>query len=285
MEHAFAEMPLVLFTTLAPAGAGAFIALALAFLTTTFSDEVLKKIDKFTWVPFVLVILGFGASFMHLASPFNAVNAFTGLGASPLSNEILVGCIFVVIALIYLIIATAGKLSEGLRKGLSCIVAIAAVVFAFFTGIAYAVDTIPSWNSAFVPVSMIGFALAGGSILSTWVIGMGGGLAEAKKTSAKNGLLALTIIGVLLALVAVIAHFGEVSGMSNAAVEGSALTQDAMPFLIVFAIAAVLAAVCEFIALGKKDSVALASVGALLILVAILCARLLFYALQISVGV
>ena len=31
MEAAFAELPLALFTTLAPMGAGAFIALALAF--------------------------------------------------------------------------------------------------------------------------------------------------------------------------------------------------------------------------------------------------------------
>ena len=37
MEAAFAELPLALFTTLAPMGAGAFIALALAFFTTTFT--------------------------------------------------------------------------------------------------------------------------------------------------------------------------------------------------------------------------------------------------------
>ena len=40
-----AELPLALFTTLAPIGAGAFIALAVAFLTTKFSDEPLKKIE------------------------------------------------------------------------------------------------------------------------------------------------------------------------------------------------------------------------------------------------
>ena len=45
MEAAFAELPLALFTTLAPIGAGAFVALAIAFLTTPFSDEQLKRID------------------------------------------------------------------------------------------------------------------------------------------------------------------------------------------------------------------------------------------------
>ena len=33
-----AELPLALFTTLAPVAAGAFIALAVAFFTTKFSD-------------------------------------------------------------------------------------------------------------------------------------------------------------------------------------------------------------------------------------------------------
>ena len=45
-----AELPLALFTTLAPIGAGAFIALAVAFFTTKFSDEQLKKIDRMTTI-------------------------------------------------------------------------------------------------------------------------------------------------------------------------------------------------------------------------------------------
>ena len=38
MEAAFAELPLALFTTLAPAGAGAFVALACAFFAASFTD-------------------------------------------------------------------------------------------------------------------------------------------------------------------------------------------------------------------------------------------------------
>ena len=45
MEAAFAELPLALFTTLAPMGAGAFIALALAFFTTTFTDDQVKTVS------------------------------------------------------------------------------------------------------------------------------------------------------------------------------------------------------------------------------------------------
>ena len=72
MEAAFAELPLALFTTLAPIGAGAFVALAIALLTTPFSDEQLKRIDRMTLIPLVVVIMGFAASFFHLASPLHA---------------------------------------------------------------------------------------------------------------------------------------------------------------------------------------------------------------------
>ena len=65
MEAAFAELPLALFTTLAPMGAGAFIALALAFFTTTFTDDQVKKIDRMTLIPLVVVLVGFAASFFH----------------------------------------------------------------------------------------------------------------------------------------------------------------------------------------------------------------------------
>ena len=62
-----AELPLALFTTLAPIGAGAFIALAVAFFTTKFSDEQLKKIDRMTTIPVVVLVAGFICAFFHLA--------------------------------------------------------------------------------------------------------------------------------------------------------------------------------------------------------------------------
>ena len=68
-----AELPLALFTTLAPVGAGAFIALAVAFFTTKFSDEQLKKIDRMTTIPVVVLVAGFICAFFHLASPMHAL--------------------------------------------------------------------------------------------------------------------------------------------------------------------------------------------------------------------
>ena len=83
-----AELPLALFTTLAPVAAGAFIALAVAFFTTKFSDEQLRKIDRMTTIPVVVLIVGFICAFFHLANPMHAFGVFAGVGSSPLSNEL-----------------------------------------------------------------------------------------------------------------------------------------------------------------------------------------------------
>ena len=107
-----AELPLALFTTLAPIGAGAFVALAVAFFTTKFSDEQLRKIDRMTAIPVVALVAGFICAFFHLASPMHAFGVFAGVGASPLSNELLAGVVFAVLAIVYWIVALAGKLDK-----------------------------------------------------------------------------------------------------------------------------------------------------------------------------
>lgn len=108
----------------------------MAFFTTKFSDEQLKKIDRMTTIPVVVLVAGFICAFFHLASPMHAFGVFAGLGASPLSNELLAGVVFAVLAIVYWIVALAGKLGEGARKA-AAVVAVMAVVFACFTGAAH----------------------------------------------------------------------------------------------------------------------------------------------------
>ena len=276
MEAAFAELPLALFTTLAPMGAGAFIALALAFFTTTFTDDQVKKIDRMTLIPFVVVLVGFAASFFHLASPLHAAGVFAGIGSSPLSNEILVGSLFVVLALVYVILALAGKLSGGARKGLVAVVAVAAAVFACFTGMAYMMETIASWNSPLVVVQLLGFALLGGMPLGTLVLGLAGALPDALKGSFKTAGIVVAAAGAVLAM--------GVGGMGNALVSGADLVADVTIYLAVAVASLVLAAAGTVAALLGKSPVAMAGFGAVMAVIGIFVARLVFYAVQLSVG-
>lgn len=279
-----AELPLALFTTLAPIGAGAFIALAVAFFTTKFSDEQLKKIDRMTTIPVVVLVAGFICAFFHLASPMHAFGVFAGLGASPLSNELLAGVVFAVLAIVYWIVALAGKLGEGARKGFSAVVAVMAVVFACFTGAAYMMETIASWNTPMVPVAVLGFSLLGGVSLGVLVLALSGALEDAAKGGFKMAALVVLVIGLVLGIAGLLVQVMSVSGMSNALVDGADLVAAASAPMWIGVVCMVVAAAAAFMALRNSKSTALVVAAPVLAIVGVFAARLAFYAVQLSVG-
>ena len=279
-----AEMPLALFTTLAPVGAGAFIALAVAFFTTKFSDEQLKKIDRMTTIPVVVLVAGFICAFFHLASPMHAFGVFAGLGASPLSNELLAGVVFAVLAIVYWIVALAGTLGEGARKGFAAVVAVMAVVFACFTGAAYMMETIASWNTPMVPVAVLGFSLLGGICLGVLVLALSGALEDAAKGGFKMAALAVLIVGLVLGVAGLLVQVMSVSGMGNALVDGADLVAAASAPMWIGVVCMVVAAAAAFMALRNTKSTALAAAAPVLAVVGVFAARLAFYAVQLSVG-
>jgi anaerobic dimethyl sulfoxide reductase subunit C (anchor subunit)/Tat-targeted selenate reductase subunit YnfH len=285
MEHAIAtEMPLALFTTLAPISAGAFIALAIAFFTVDFSEKQTKLLDKLSFIPLAVLAAAFIAAFFHLASPINAINAFNGIGRSPLSNEILAGIVFGALLFVYCILAVMGKLNGSARKGSAVLVAVAGLVFAYFIGTAYAIPTIISWNTPLIPVSIIGFTLLGGGLLGTLMIAAAGGLSEARKTSFKIALLIVAVIGVALSVGCVWAHYAMVFGIETTIVSGAELASGLMMYLVASSICAVVAFACMTLALLKVDGPVVAAIGLVVMIAAILIARLVIYAMQVSAG-
>ncbi|WP_298628560.1 DmsC/YnfH family molybdoenzyme membrane anchor subunit [uncultured Senegalimassilia sp.] len=279
-----AELPLTLFTTLAPIGAGAFIALAVAFFTTKFSDEQLKKIDRMTTIPVVVLVAGFICAFFHLASPMHAFGVFAGLGASPLSNELLAGVVFAVLAIVYWIVALAGKLGEGARKGFAAVVAVMAIVFACFTGAAYMMETIVSWNTPMVPVAVLGFSLLGGVCLGVLVLALSGALEDAAKGGFKMAALAVLVVGLVLGVAGLLVQVMSVSGMGNALVDGADLVAAASAPMWIGVVCMVVAAAAVFMSLRSSKSTALAAAAPVLAIVGVFAARLAFYAVQLSVG-
>lgn len=279
-----AELPLALFTTLAPVGAGAFIALAVAFFTTKFSDEQLKKIDRMTTIPVVVLVAGFICAFFHLASPMHAFGVFAGVGASPLSNELLAGVVFAVLAIVYWIVALAGKLGEGARKGFAAVVAVMAIVFACFTGAAYMMETIASWNTPMVPVAVLGFSLLGGICLGVLVLALSGALEDAAKGGFKMAALAVLIVGLVLGVAGLLVQVMSVFGMGNALVDGADLVAAASAPMWIGVVCMVVAAAAAFMALRNTKSTALAAAAPVLAVVGVFAARLAFYAVQLSVG-
>ena len=287
MEAAFAEMPLALFSTLAPMGAGAFVILAIAFFTGKFDDDALRRIDRFTAIPVGLVVVGFIAAFFHLANPLNAFAVFGGLGGSPLSNEVVVGVVFTVAMLAYWLWAFLGKMPEGARKGLVAVVAVLGVAFAFFTGMAYMIDTIPSWNTMAGPVQMVGFSLLGGAAVGVLVLTLAGSADALKGGSLKTGTLVVLAVGLVLGLGGFAVQAFGASGMENGLYSGADLLAGAAIAIVCGVACLVGTGVCDTFAIrGMDGSVALkVTTGAVVLaVIGILLMRLAFYAMQMSVG-
>ena len=87
METALNEITLVLFTTIAPAGVMGYLTMALAIVLSR-DEERAAAISRYLVVPLVLAISGLIASATHLGTPANALYVITGIGRSPLSNEV-----------------------------------------------------------------------------------------------------------------------------------------------------------------------------------------------------
>ncbi len=284
MDMAMTELPLTIFTTVAPIGAGAFITLAIALFTAKFSDEQLARIDKFTWLPVAVTLIGFVGAFFHLANPLNALNVFAGIGSSPLSNEVAIGVVFVLVALIYAVLASLGKLCCKGRKIFCAVVAVVAVVFAVFTGLAYAIDTIPAWAPPAASISIVGFALLGGGLLAGLQLALSGSLEEALGGGFKIAALAIIIAGVVLGITGMFMQTGAASAVVTAVADGSAMAAAVSGYQYVAAALLVCAAVLGAVALLKKPSATMMGIALIVAVSGTFIARLVFYALQVGVG-
>ena len=276
MNTAFSEIPLAIFTTFAPIGAGAFIALALALLKDNLSEKQLQHADKWTLVPALFILVGLGASVAHLGDPGHILSAVSGFGASPLTNEVISGCILITLALLYVIIGFMGKFSTASRKLFACIVALAALVFAIFTGLAYMIPTIASWSSPLSIVQICGFALVGGAAFLPLLL---------KEFEGQGSLVAgiIAALGVLCAVIGVAGTALLTNGLSNAAINGASLVSEALPYIVAGLLLICLSAVFTWMQ-AKKTTQTFAWIALTCAILGIFLARLAFYGLQLSVG-
>ena len=159
-----------------------------------------------------------------------------------------------------------------------------AIVFACFTGAAYMMETIVSWNTPMVPVAVLGFSLLGGVCLGVLVLALSGALEDAAKGGFKMAALAVLVVGLVLGVAGLLVQVMSVSGMGNALVDGADLVAAASAPMWIGVVCMVVAAVAAFMSLRNSKSTALAAAAPVLAIVGVFVARLAFYAVQLSVG-
>lgn len=280
MGNGFSEAALAVFTTLAPMGAGAFLIVAAAIFCAKPEGETLARLDKFTALPLAVVLAGFVGAFFHLASPLNALGVFAGVGASPLSNEIAAAMVFVLVAVVYFALAVAGKLSDGARRGLVAVAAVLALVFMAFCGMAYMMDTIPSWNLPASVVQMLGYGLLGGAALGALTLG----LARVDAKPVAGAVLAVGLVGLVLGAAGFAWQIVACGDMANIWGTAASLVPAIWPMFGAFAVCAAAAVALLFASKGKGFAPALPAAAVALVAVGIFVARIGFYGLYMSVA-
>lgn len=282
MGSGFEHAALAVFTTLAPMGAASFIALAYAFATGKIDDDAAKRVDKMTAIPAVVMLVGFIGAFMHLASPFAALGVFGGIGSSPLSNEIVAALAFCVVAIVYWALALAGKLpaAGGARKALLIVLAVLSLVFAVFCGLAYMMDTIPTWNTPASIVQMLGYAIAGGAAVGFTVLGFA--RVELSENAAKiaPGIVAA---GVVVGVAGLAVQFAGLGSIRNIWGPASDLVPAFGLLIALFAVCGIAAAALVMLSY-KKKSPALAAAACVIIAVGIFFARIAFYGTYMGIA-
>lgn len=284
MEMAMHELPLALFTTIAPIGAGAFIALFVAFLRGTFTDAKLKAIDRYSIIPIVVALVGMACSVPHLTNANNAVNVLNTIGHTPLANEMTAFGAFLVLACLYWILGVAGALkNRGARLLCSGLVAVSALVFAVYVGLAYALPTQPVWNTLWTPAQIVGIELFGGMVCGMIVL-IAAGADSGVEDGADNLIAGLAALGFLVFCAATVAIFSMGSVADSPLINAGANAGSLMVFYVLAIVIGIIGMVCAFFTakIGSLQLLGWASV--VVICLACFFGRLVFYGMQIGIG-
>lgn len=284
MDAVIKELPLALFTTIASVGIGAFVAMFCAiYVNKSMGAGSLKRLDKLTAVPIVFCVVALICAFFHLGDPLHAVNIVNTIGSSPMTNEIVAFCVFLVLAVVYWLVALAGKLEKhGPRAVFSGIVALAGLVSCIMMGLAYALPAIPIWNSPWGTVQVLGAMLLGGTLLGGTILNMS--VRETPLEGEADGRIRLlAMLGGLVLIIGTAVLFGMGASAKSAMIDVAANTGTLIIPLVLVVAFSIVAVATAFLGKGAKRTAWLAC-GTIIALVAIFLARGIFYGVQIGIG-
>ena len=150
------EWALVAFTILSQMSVGTFVVLGIVhvFARRKYGEKAADMLsDRALLAIGPVIILAFIASFFHLGNPFTAYRAVANLGSSWLSREILAGVLFAIVGGIFAIMQWRKMGSETLRTVIAWIAALIGLFFVFAMSNVYMIETVPTWDTVFTPLS------------------------------------------------------------------------------------------------------------------------------------
>lgn len=284
LETAMEELPLLAFSLLLPISVVAFGLMGLVRGISGSEDESLTcTLDKLMAIPVITTVLGLVSAMLHVGYPLHIFFMILQVGTSPLSNEILVCGGGAGVAILYWIFAMMRH--PGAKTHLICgiIVTLVGLTCGVFTGLACMISTVPTWNTPFAPVGQCFGTLLGGCVYAALM------LAVAKHEESKAASLMLAVLAIVGALGVIAVVFAQGSMIVSVMNSGGMTLAAHMGDYRAFAGAGALCIVAGLVAwqAGVRKGglrLALTSIGALAVLVGLVCIRIDFYGIYLSAG-
>lgn len=144
------ELPLVFFTVFGQAAVGIFLLSFVAFGVKQISSEQLKLANI---IATALLAVGSAIGGLHMGQPLRALNLLSGLGRSPMSNEIVLSAVFMAFAGATVLLSLIGG-KESLRKLCNGLAVVSGLLFAWSITQVYQLATVASWNTPHTSLQM-----------------------------------------------------------------------------------------------------------------------------------
>ncbi len=292
METAVSEITLVVFTTLAPAG---IVALIVMLVELLFSKDVerVKRLGRYLVLPLGLAVVGLIASATHLGTPANALYVLTGIGRSPLSNEVGATVAFFVFAGVYWIYSFGNRPLNAAGKAWIGVTIASALVCLWFISTAYTVASIPTWSLPQAQATLWLDALSSGPVVALFC------MLCAKALPSKRKIIALVALAVVAAVVNLIVLFFEYESLAfiqTTATAALGLIPAYEVIMLIFSLFEVLGcAGCWFSLLRdgalekaisrSPQSMVVMALAALSVCLASFAVRFCFYSMYMTLGV
>lgn len=152
------EWALIIFTVLAQMSVGSFIVLGIThyFVRRAAGAEQADRLSDRALIAIgPVLVLAMLASLWHLGNPLNAPRAVSNLGTSWLSREILTGVLFAITGAVFAFMQWRKISTFAVRTAIAWIAAAIGIVFVISMSMVYMLPTQPAWNTIATPVTFL----------------------------------------------------------------------------------------------------------------------------------
>ncbi|MEZ8484324.1 dimethyl sulfoxide reductase anchor subunit family protein [Vibrio splendidus] len=278
----FHEWSLIFFTVLAQTAVGGYLLIGARALVLGHDEEKLNSYKVPMFILWALMGLGFMFSTTHLGYPLRAFNAFNQLGSAWLSNEVFFGAAFFAVGGLQWLLSVVKKGGVAIQKALMVGAMVLGVIFMYAMINVYMINTVPTWDNIYTPLSFIMTMVVGGLLLSQFVIVF----ANDSRFTVDRNITMLAVIAVAISLLVTVGKLNLIGDIQTSAAKASELV-DGLGSYVILQVALLMASLLIWI-LPMLNKVKVNPVNLGLALVLFLASELigrgLFYSLHMTSG-